>query len=141
MPSFPKSRMRRVRQTAWSRAMVAENQLSPADLIWPVFVQPGQNEITPVASMPGVNRMSIDVLVKEIDAAKQLGIPAIAIFPETDPAKKTDDAREAINPDNLVCRTVKAIKDDVPDIGVVCDVALDPYTCLLYTSPSPRDRG
>ena len=128
MPNFPQSRMRRVRQTAWSRAMVTENRLSPADLIWPVFVQPGSNQVTPVASMPGVNRMSIDVLVKEIAAAQKLGIPAIAIFPETDPAKKTDDAREAINPDNLVCQTVKAIKDAVPDIGVICDVALDPYT-------------
>ena len=120
--------MRRVRQTTWSRAMVAENQLSPADLIWPVFVQPGSNEVTPVASMPGVNRMSIDVLIKEIAVAQKLGIPAIAIFPETDPTKKTDDAREAINSDNLVCQTVKAIKDAVPNIGIICDVALDPYT-------------
>ncbi|MDB2687453.1 porphobilinogen synthase, partial [Mariniblastus sp.] len=78
MPSFPQSRMRRVRQTTWSRAMVTENQLSPADLIWPVFVQPGENAVTPVASMPGVSRLSIDVLVKEVANAKQLGIPAIA---------------------------------------------------------------
>jgi porphobilinogen synthase len=108
--------------------MVAENLLSPADLIWPVFVQPGSNTTTPVDSMPGVNRMTIDALVKEAKQAATLGIPAIAIFPETDPTKKTDDAKEAVNPENLVCQTVKAIKDAVPEIGVICDVALDPYT-------------
>lgn len=128
MPSYPETRMRRVRQFPWSRNLVAENSLSSSDLIWPVFVQPGQNQVTAVKSMPGVNRWSIDRLVKEVAAAAELGIPAIAIFPETDPGKKTDDAKEAINPDNLVCRTVKAIKDAVPKIGVICDVALDPYT-------------
>lgn len=128
MPSFPETRMRRVRQFAWSRNLAAENSLSPSDLIWPVFVQPGQNTATPVNSMPGVKRWTIDLLVKEIAEAAKLGIPAIAIFPETDSDKKTDDAREAINPDNLVCQTVAAIKDAVPEIGVICDVALDPYT-------------
>ncbi|MCL4130343.1 UNVERIFIED_CONTAM: hypothetical protein GTU68_029041 [Idotea baltica] len=128
MPNFPTTRMRRVRQSAWSRSMVAENSLSPADMIWPVFVQPGTNTITPVQSMPNVNRMTIDALVNETKLAASLGIPAIAIFPETDPAKKTDDAKEAVNPDNLACQTVKAIKEAVPDIGIVCDVALDPYT-------------
>jgi porphobilinogen synthase len=120
--------MRRVRQFAWSRNLVAENSLSPSDLIWPVFVQPGQNGATPVDSMPGVKRWTIDLLVKEVALAAKLGIPAIAIFPETDPRKKTDDAKEAINPDNLVCQTVAAIKNAVPEIGVICDVALDPYT-------------
>ncbi len=128
MPSFPETRMRRVRQFAWSRNLVAENSLSPSDLIWPVFVQPGQNGATPVDSMPGVKRWTIDLLVKEVALAAKLGIPAIAIFPETDPRKKTDDAKEAINPDNLVCQTVAAIKNAVPEIGVICDVALDPYT-------------
>jgi porphobilinogen synthase len=120
--------MRRVRQAAWSRNLVAESSLSPSDFIWPVFVQPGNNKTTSVASMPGVNRMSIDLLVNEVAAAAKLGIPAIAVFPETDAAKKTDDAKEAVNPNNLVCQAVKAIKDAVPDIGVICDVALDPYT-------------
>jgi porphobilinogen synthase len=120
--------MRRVRQFAWSRNLVAENSLSPSDLIWPVFVQPGQNGATPVDSMPGVKRWTIALLVKEVALAAKLGIPAIAIFPETDPRKKTDDAKEAINPDNLVCQTVAAIKNAVPEIGVICDVALDPYT-------------
>ena len=128
MPSFPETRMRRVRQFAWSRNLVAENSLSPSDLIWPVFVQPGQNGATPVDSMPGVKRWTIALLVKEVALAAKLGIPAIAIFPETDPRKKTDDAKEAINPDNLVCQTVAAIKNAVPEIGVICDVALDPYT-------------
>jgi len=127
-PFYPTTRMRRVRQFDWSRRLVSENQLSVSDLIWPVFVQPGTNEKNEIASMPGVFRMSIDVLEKEVLEASQLGIPAIAIFPETDPAKKTEDAAEAFNPDNLVCQTVKAIKSAVPTIGIICDVALDPYT-------------
>ena len=120
--------MRRLRQSIWSRALVAENRLSASDFIWAVFVQPGKRQSTPIDSMPGVNRMSIDVLIDAVAEARDLGIPAVAIFPETDPAHKTDDATEAFNADNLVCRAVAAIKKSVPGIGVICDVALDPYT-------------
>ena len=127
-PQYPSTRMRRVRQAEWSRRLVAENRLDVSDLIWPVFVQPGSNQKNEVASMPGVHRMSIDVLETAVAEALDLGIPAIAIFPETDPAKKTDGAEEAINPENLVCQTVAALKSAVPEIGVICDVALDPYT-------------
>ncbi|MFK7767980.1 MAG: porphobilinogen synthase [Mariniblastus sp.] len=125
---YPQTRLRRIRQTDWSRRMVMENRLDPSDLIWPVFVQPGSNEKNEVASMPGVFRMSVDVLEPAVAEARDLGIPAIAIFPETDPSKKTDGAEEAINPDNLVCQTVRQLKSAVPDIGIICDVALDPYT-------------
>ena len=120
--------MRRVRQADWARRLVQENSLSVNDLIWPVFVKPGTNQKSKVESMPGVYRMSIDVLEKEVAIARDLGIPAIAIFPETDPDKKTDGAEEAYNDDNLVCQTVRAIKSSVPDVGIICDVALDPYT-------------
>ncbi len=125
---YPTTRMRRVRQTDWSRRLVTENHLAPSDFIWPVFVQPGTNQRNEISSMPGVFRMSIDVLETAVAEARDLGIPAIAIFPETDPAKKTDGAEEAINPDNLVCQTVGQLKSAVPDIGIICDVALDPYT-------------
>ncbi|MGB2500285.1 MAG: porphobilinogen synthase [Mariniblastus sp.] len=127
-PQYPNTRMRRVRQTAWSRNLVSENQLSVSDLIWPVFVQPGEGKSDAVESMPGVYRYSIDRLIDSVREAHGLGIPAIAIFPQTDPSKKTENAEEAINPDNLVCQTVAAIKSEVPDIGIICDVALDPYT-------------
>lgn len=127
-PLYPSTRMRRVRQSDWSRRLVAENTLSVNDLIWPVFVQPGANQKNEIASMPGVYRMSIDILLQRVKEARDLGIPAIAIFPETDPARKSDDASEAYNPDNLVCQSVAAIKSAVPDIGIICDVALDPYT-------------
>jgi porphobilinogen synthase len=108
--------------------MVAENVLTPADFIWPVFVHDGQNRRAPIASMPGVERLSIDLLVEAVGEAKSLGIPAVALFPATDPAKKSPEAEEAINPDNLVCQAVRAVKAAHPDIGIVCDVALDPYT-------------
>ncbi len=126
--SYPNTRLRRTRQFSWSRELVEEHRLSVSDLIWPVFVKPGHSQKTEIASMPGVFRWSIDLLVKQIGQAAELGIPAIALFPETDPAKKTEDAREATNPDNLICQAVRAIKKEVPDIGVICDVALDPYT-------------
>ncbi len=125
---FPTIRMRRNRATAWSRALVAENKLTVSDLIWPIFVIEGMNEAEPVASMPGVDRLSVDLAVKAAREAAELGIPAIAIFPNTDPALRTDDGREAINPDNLVCRAAAEIKAQVPEIGIICDVALDPYT-------------
>ena len=127
-PSFPATRMRRVRANPWSRALVAEHTLSPSDFIWPLFVVDGQNKRVPVASMPGVDRLSVDLVAGAAEEAAKLGIPVIALFPFTDTSKKTEDGREALNPDNLVCRAVRAIKKAVPEIGVLCDVALDPYT-------------
>ncbi|MGI9433646.1 MAG: porphobilinogen synthase [Geminicoccaceae bacterium] len=126
--AFPKTRMRRNRQDQWSRRLVAENHVDAADLIWPVFVLDGKQQREPVASMPGVDRLSIDLLLPAVEEAKALGIPAVALFPVTPRDQKTADGAEATNPDNLVCRAVRAIKQHVPDIGVVCDVALDPYT-------------
>ncbi len=107
--------------------MIAENKLSADDFIWPVFVCDGENLREPVASMPGVERISVDLIAAAGAEAKSLGIPAMAFFPNTDPALKTPDAAEALNPDNLVCRATKALKDAHPEIGIVCDVALDPY--------------
>ncbi|MFM1814802.1 MAG: hypothetical protein RLZ98_1497 [Pseudomonadota bacterium] len=125
---FPAVRMRRNRRTGWSRRLVAENQLSPADLIWPMFVVDGEGVEQPVPSMPGVARLSVDRAVEAARRAQALAIPAVALFPYTDPKLRTDDAREAFNPDNLVCRATRAIKDAGIDIGVMLDVALDPYT-------------
>jgi len=128
MSSYPALRMRRLRRHDWTRRLVAENALSPADFIWPVFVIEGDNKREAVSSMPGVERLSVDLLVQAAKEAAQLGIPVIALFPQTPAGLKTDDGREAVNPDNLVCRAVRAIKSAVPQIGVLCDVALDPYT-------------
>ena len=128
MSSYPQTRMRRLRRHDWTRRLVAENTLSPADLIWPVFVIEGEKTREPIASMPGVERLSIDLMTAAAKEAASLGIPAIALFPRIDPAKKTDDGREAVNPDNLVCRAVRALKKEVPEIGILCDVALDPFT-------------
>jgi porphobilinogen synthase len=125
---YPRTRLRRNRRHAWSRALVAEQRLSPTDLIWPVFVQDGKDKRTPIPSMPGVARLTIDELVKDARRAAKLGIPAIAVFPVTPLDRKTEDGDESWNPDNLVCRAVRAIKKAVPEIGTVCDVALDPYT-------------
>jgi len=125
---FPTTRMRRNRSSAWLRRLVAEHRLSVDDLIWPVFVQEGKDKRAAIPSMPGVDRLSIDLLAQAAGEAFELGIPAIALFPATDPAKKTADGDEALNPDNLVCRGVRAIKQACPEIGVMCDVALDPYT-------------
>ena len=120
--------MRRLRAEPWIRDLVEENNISAKDLIWPVFVIEGQNKIESVASMPNVNRYSIDLLVEEVKKARDLGIPAIALFPITSPEKKTEDGKESYNPDNLICRVIQAIKAQVPDIGIITDVALDPYT-------------
>jgi porphobilinogen synthase len=128
MTSYPALRMRRLRRHDWTRRLVAENALSPADFIWPVFVIDGENKREAVSSMPGVERLSVDLLTAAAREASQLGIPVIALFPQTPPSLKSDDGREALNPDNLVCRAVRAIKSAVPEIGVLCDVALDPYT-------------
>ena len=125
---FPETRMRRLRRTDWSRRLVRENHLTVNDLIWPVFVQDGQSLRTPIASMPGVERLSVDLLVEAVARAAELRIPAVAVFPATDPGLKNDAATEALNPENLVCRAVRAIKAAKLEIGVICDVALDPYT-------------
>ncbi len=132
-------RLRRPRMAGWSRSLVAENVLTPADLIWPIFVIEGQNERQPVATMPGVERLSIDLAVEAARAAHAEGIPAMALFPNTDPSKRTEDGIEATNRDNLVCRTLSAIKDAVPDIGLVADVALDPYTSHGADVIAPSD--
>ena len=125
---FPATRMRRLRQADWSRRLVSETSLSPADLIWPVFVIEGENEKEAVASMPGIERLSIDLAVNAAKEAASLGIPVMALFPNTPAEARSDDGQEALNPDNLVCRATRAIKDAVPEIGILCDVALDPYT-------------
>ncbi len=125
--AYPRTRLRRNRRDEWTRRLVAENVLTPADLIWPIFVVEGRSQRQPVTSMPGVERLSVDLLAAAIGEAKVLGIPAVAIFPYTDAALKTPDGREACNPDNLVCRAVRAVKNAHPEIGVLCDVALDPY--------------
>ena len=128
LPSYPSLRMRRLRKYGWSRRMVAQSRLSADDFIWPIFVVEGENKREPVPSMPGVERLSPDLVVKAAEDAAQLGIPALALFPYTDQSLKTPDGAEGTNPDNLVCRTVRAVKRAVPGIGIMCDVALDPYT-------------
>jgi porphobilinogen synthase len=120
--------MRRNRRDDWSRRLVREHRLSADDLIYPLFVHEGDGLRTAVASMPGVERLSVDLLCETAHEALSLGIPAIAIFPVIDPAKKSDDGREAANPENLVCRAVRAVKAQVKGLGVICDVALDPFT-------------
>ncbi|MCP4783117.1 MAG: porphobilinogen synthase [Fuerstiella sp.] len=125
---FPSVRMRRNRRTDWSRRLVRENHLSVDDLILPVFVTEGTGVVEAVASMPGVNRYSVDRLVEYVGRAAKPGIPAVAIFPVTPSEKKTADGDEAFNPENLICRTMKAIKAAGHDIGLIADVALDPYT-------------
>ncbi|MDE3114447.1 MAG: porphobilinogen synthase [Pseudomonadota bacterium] len=120
--------MRRLRRHDWTRRLLAENTLSPADFIWPLFVIDGEEKREPVGSMPGVERLSVDLIAEAAVEAQSLGIPVIALFPHTNPRLKTPDGREATNPDNLVCRAVRAIKAAAPGIGVLCDVALDPYT-------------
>lgn len=125
---FPATRMRRMRRDDFSRRLMRETTLSPADLIYPVFVLEGREQREPVASMPGVERLSIDLLVQEARAIHALGIPAMALFPVTPAERKTLDAREAYNPDGLAQRAVRALKEAVPELGVITDVALDPFT-------------
>lgn len=126
--TFPTTRLRRLRRTPWLRRMVAENHLRVEDLIWPVFVQEGKQARSPVESLPGVFRLSIDLLCEEVKCAHALGIPAIALFPVTDPALKDEDGSEALNSENLICRATKEVRKLALDIGIICDVALDPYT-------------
>jgi porphobilinogen synthase len=125
---FPTTRPRRNRRDGWTRRLVAENRLSVNDLIWPVFVVDGTATVTPVESMPGVSRVSIDRLAAHAAPAARLGIPAIAVFPATPADKKDAEGTEATNSDNLICRAARLLKQEFPDIGLVGDVALDPYT-------------
>ncbi len=127
-PAFPALRMRRTRSSTWSRALVAETSLAPAHLIWPLFVTSGQGVEEPIGSLPGVSRWSVDGIVARAKEARDLGICVVALFPNTPRELRTEDGREALNPDNLMCRAIRAIKDAVPEIGVLTDVALDPYT-------------
>ncbi len=126
--SFPTTRMRRNRRSDWARRMVAETTLSPADLIWPMFVIDGESNAIEVPSMPGVQRLTIDRIVTAAREAEDLGIPAVALFPYTDPSLRSVGAEEAFNPQNLVCRATRAVKAANLNIGVILDVALDPYT-------------
>ena len=127
--SYPATRLRRTRASGWSRAMHRETVLTPADLIWPLFVTDGSNVEEPVTSLPGVSRWSVDGIAKRAKEAVDLGIPCIALFPNTQPEKRSDDGAEALNPDNLMCRAIKAVRDACgSDIGILTDVALDPYT-------------
>jgi porphobilinogen synthase len=121
-------RPRRNRRSEWARRMVRESVLTTADLIWPVFVVNGSKVRAPVESMPDVERLSVDEAVRAAEQAAKLTIPCLALFPYTDPGRRDESGSEALNPDNLVCRAVRAIKKEVPEIGVLCDVALDPYT-------------
>jgi len=126
--SYPALRMRRGRSSGWMRSLLAEHRLHPSDFIWPLFVCDGQGSEEPISSLPGVSRWSVDKLADRAREAAAAGIPCLALFPNTPGNLRTDDAGEALNPDNLICRAIGAIKDAVPDIGVLTDVALDPYT-------------
>jgi porphobilinogen synthase len=128
LPAFPASRPRRLRRDAFTRDMVRENRLHPSDLILPVFVHDGHDHAQDIPSMPGVQRLSIDRLMKVAEQCVQLGVPVMALFPVIAPELKTPDGREATNPDGLVPRTVRALKANFPQLGVLCDVALDPFT-------------
>ncbi|MGE5154086.1 MAG: porphobilinogen synthase, partial [Bdellovibrio bacteriovorus] len=125
---YPLTRMRRMRRDAFSRRLMRETRLTPDDLILPVFVLEGRGQRESVASMPGVERLSIDLLVEQAREAAGLGIPALALFPVTPAEAKSEDAREAFNPDGLAQRAVRALKEALPELGVITDVALDPFT-------------
>ena len=128
LPPFPTSRPRRLRRDAFTRALVREYSLSPADFIYPVFVLDGERRSQDVASMPGVQRLSLDLLFARAEACVKLGVPAMALFPVIDPALKTPDGHEAIKPDGLIPRAVRALKERFPELGLLTDVALDPFT-------------
>jgi porphobilinogen synthase len=121
-------RPRRNRKTEWARRMVRENVLTTDDLIWPLFVIDGNNKREQIASMPGIDRLSVDQAVREAERAMKLTIPCLALFPYTDPSLRDEEGSEATNPNNLVCQAVRAIKKEFPEIGILCDVALDPFT-------------
>ena len=124
---FPVTRLRRNRRERWIRDLVAENTLSSSDLILPIFITYGVNKSEPITSMPGVNRYSLDLLEPIIESAVDHRLPAVAIFPEIKPESKTIDAKEAYNPDNIVCEAIRKIKDMNKDLGIICDAALDPF--------------
>ncbi len=127
--SYPALRLRRTRATVWSRALHRETVLTPADLIWPLFVTEGSGVEDPIATLPGVSRWSLDGIAARAKEAVSLGIPCVALFPNTPPDRRSEDGREALNPDNLMCRAIKTIRDACgADVGVLTDVALDPYT-------------
>lgn len=128
MSAFPATRMRRLRQADWSRRLVQENVLTPNDFVWAVVVSDAANPTEPVAAMPGVERLGLKALGDAAKRAEKLGIPAMAIFPHINPAQKNDDGTEALNPDGLIPQAIKTIKDAAPNVGVICDVALDPFT-------------
>ncbi len=128
LPAFPASRPRRLRRDAFTRDLVRENRLHPSDLILPVFVHDGDDRVQDIPSMPGVQRLTIDRLMGVAEQCVQLGVPVMALFPVIAPELKTPDGREATNPDGLVPRTVRALKANFPQLGVLCDVALDPFT-------------
>src|SRR5260370_15162945 len=122
------TRPRRNRKAEWARRLVRENVLTTDDLIWPLCVVDGHNPRTAVASMPGVDRVTVDQAVRDAERAAKLNIPCLALFPYTDPSLRDEEGSEALNADNLVCQSVRAIKNEFPDLGVLCDVALDPFT-------------
>ena len=122
------TRMRRNRKSEWTRRMVRENVLTTDDLIWPLFIVDGARTRVAVPSMPGVERLSVDEAVREAERAAKLEIPCLALFPYTEPSLRDETGSEALNPENLVCQAIRAIKKEFPDIGILCDVALDPYT-------------
>jgi porphobilinogen synthase len=126
--TYPQTRLRRMRRDAFSRALMRETDLAASDLILPVFVREGRDVAEPVASMPGVERVSVDRLLRIAEGAHRLGIPALALFPVTPPEAKSLDASEAWNPDGLAQRAVRALKQALPELGVITDVALDPFT-------------
>ena len=126
--SFPKIRLRRLRKSSWIRNLVSENSISHNDLILPIFIREGKNKIEPVKSMPGINRYSVDKLSIILNQVKKYKIPMVALFPYTLNKKKDLLGSEALNPNNLICRSIQLIKKNFPNIGVMCDVALDPYT-------------
>jgi porphobilinogen synthase len=128
LSAYPTLRMRRNRRDAWTRRLVAETSLSVDDLIWPIFVVEGRDEARPVASMPGQVRVTVDRLARHVEEAARLGVPAIAIFPATPAEAKDAEGSEALNPDNLICRAARELKRHFPELGLVGDVALDPYT-------------
>ena len=126
--SYPKTRLRRLRKSKWLRNLVSENNISNNDLVLPIFIREGKNKIEQIKSMPGVNRYSVDKLDTILNEVRKFKIPMVALFPYTPNNKKDDKGSEALNPNNLICRGLKIIKTKFPDIGVMCDVALDPYT-------------
>ncbi len=127
-PSFPATRLRRLRQAGWIRDLTRENTLTPSDLIWSMVVHDGDDAKIPVSAMPELDRLNVAEAAKAAKRADALGIPAIAIFPHIDPSKKDEDGRESLNPDGLIPNVIKAMKDAAPNVGVICDVALDPFT-------------